>query len=517
MPPTTPDKHDDDRSRPGWLDRLRGGAPGAGRDDEQGDGPKKPMLVLGEDRPDVEDTTPEELARRAAEAEREIAEKKRAAEAEIKAARERAEQELREQQLEVDRRERDLERERRRLERKGHVGTSSTRSHGAGTGSRVGLRPPVDHGPVHRRPLHRNWLAGTLAAVGAAGIFLGGLSSGGYTDSTALHDYRTSTLTFAAWQRTALQVDDNIAAHLSGQPATTVGNGGATGTEPGAVSRAKEAADLGDRYSSYYLDEVVEGMAAATAEGTSPIRTLASWKELRSTASYAHSEYDTRRDLESLTDGTGQTLWWILLALGSLAGLIALAYLNASLVAAGLGLLAAACAAAVLLAAPDAGAIRAAAEDQKAAVERVGDLTTLVGQKVEAATGLRSGSWVEDEDYWEWSESTGIPQSPALAKLVAEQRALGVVAGAGDDQATYAATLDYVRAASPVLEEQVDAMEASRLELEASLTRERGEVTTSGLATIGGTLAALAAYFVGAVLSARRGKSGDRSPAKERS
>lgn len=459
---------------------------------------ERPMLVLGENVPDVEDTTPEELRRRAEEAEREIEARRREAEAEIAEQRRQAEAELRRQQLEVDRRERELQREARRLARTG--GTVPRASRRSADRSRE---------PLLKRPFHRSWPAAVLALTAAGAMAMAAFRGAGHTDHRALQDFRTSQHTYTEWQQAGLQMDVDVFGHLAGE--TTVPENG----EPPSVGMVKATvARAPDLVPDYYVEKVDEMMSVAVAPDASPVRSLANWQDSRSSAGYAHSVYQVERDRAALTEGSGAARSWSVIALVLLIALLVLAFLTSTLAGAALALLGAVLAGVALFSSPAPGPVAAAEEAHATELKQVRDLSDEIEHKLVGAIGMQPGSWLQDPTYWEWDEDLGVPDGPQLQALVELQDELGrlTIAGAPTEE-IYPVAFDYARTAQPVLDLQLEELEAARQDLDAALTRPQDQVTAFTLAALAGVPVALAAYAAGAVQSSRAQTRPDRRKA----
>lgn len=502
------DKTPGDDSRPPWSSSTEPSAagPSSTGPSPTGPGPTEPMLVLGPDVPDVEDTTPEELARRAAEAEREIAERKRQAEAEIAAKQARAERRLREQQLEVDRRERELARKERRL---GRASTRGARGRNRGGARTAPAGPKV---PLHKQPLHRNWLAALLALGGAGALIGAAVASGVNTDHRAHEAYRDEEFAYAHWQRSALRLDEDVVSHLAGNHVASPGQ------DPVSVEMIKRAVELTPDGPRYYAEDAVDSMAVILAPSTSPIRALSEWGDIRTRTSIGVPTYQLRDHHDELTDDT-----WVPYALAGIAlllliGLAWLAFAGGALVPGGLAVLAALMAGAVIIGAPEPGTIAEADEAHELALDQVSDLVRDVETRLNVAFGLQSGSWFDRPDFWE-AEDLGLTPTPELETFHRAQEALGQVVLDGpsreawSSEEVFSAALPYVQAAQPVLDTELEELEQARLDVDEALTRSSldGNLTFYGSSL--GMLAALGSLGAGAALAARREKADARDKA----
>ncbi|WP_066636934.1 hypothetical protein [Serinicoccus hydrothermalis] len=208
----------------------------------RGRGPsRRPMPIIGEDRPDVEDTTVEELARRQEEAEAELA-----------ARRDTAERELRSRQAVLDRAERRLAQRHGRSSVQRELDLAEQEQRSGIRGSRVAV-----------------WAWG----LGVALLVLGVISSGPDTDPADREALGTTDEVRVAWLRVAVAADEAWALTASGEDLTLD-----SGRPGDTVSLAEEASDIegGIPLHQQVMTASFEGM---TAEPGSSAATAA-WTEV---------------------------------------------------------------------------------------------------------------------------------------------------------------------------------------------------------------------------------------------
>lgn len=389
--------------------------------DEPGREEMPPMLVIGDDLPDVEDTTAEELARQRAELEerrrhleeedrrrREEAERRAEQlrrEAEQKLARERreAEIELARRQREIDDAERRLERNRRRLAKQGGSAAASSSGATTATGSRPQKRRKKsrdeDDGnsllaAVDRRsgtPVPKLGRASVLAVLAGALIALGAPLSIDPPPGEAVADFVAQDETRTGWVETGLALDQDVVDYLAGEDVVVDG-------EVPSVTRARAVADPGD----YYLDGFVDQVGPLLQEpGSTPQRVLSAWSEARNSTLYGVSTYDVKREAEQLdTDRVFPTLMLLgaMVAMGGLALGLARGgtWVGAGL--AGLGLVSAG----LLVANGDRHLdVEPAIEQHDAAMGGSEGLHQQLERDLGVVLGSRSLESYERDDYWE--------------------------------------------------------------------------------------------------------------------
>lgn len=269
-----------------------------------------PMLILGERAPEVEDTTPEQLARRAAELEQQRLE----AEQEVERLRQQTEKELRSRQEAIDKAERELRFTEQRLRRTARqVGQEHTVPRVRLQKKSASSRPPVH--PLRSR--------GGLVATGAAvllalltGIFAGTAAS----DDDSLRTVAEASETRSLWLTAAMMLDEELLAHLAGEQVTDE-----EGSPPSAAVVRQARDGFQPRY-PYSLRSWEEDAALIFADtSTAKVRAVNTWSDLRSMSSAAISQTDVRRAAEG-TEGRGGLA--ITLALGAAVALVLLLVLT---------------------------------------------------------------------------------------------------------------------------------------------------------------------------------------------
>lgn len=291
------------------------------------------MLVLGEDQPDVEDTTAEELARQKAElearrrrleeedqrrrkaAEQEAQELRREAEERLARERREAEIELARRQREIDDAERRLERNRRRLAKQ----SGSTSSTTTNRPTKRARKKEKDEGnsllaAIDKRsgmPVPKLGRASTLAVAAAALIALGAPLSIDPPPGEAVEEFAAQDEARIGWLETGLTLDRDVVDYLAGEDVVVDG-------EVPSVAQAQQATDPSD----YYLDTFVEGIGPLLEEPAStPQRVLIAWSDAREGTRYSVSSYDVDRAAEALDTDRALPTWMLLGALVATGGL----------------------------------------------------------------------------------------------------------------------------------------------------------------------------------------------------
>ncbi len=440
------------------------GRPGAAGADGAGGagGDKPPMLVLGEQRPDVEDTTAEELARQRAELERqrreleaEDRERRRAAEQEAERRRREAQERLAEErrlaEVELARRqrllddaERRLHKTERRLRRKarqtgGHVPSVASSVSGADPDARSGRGGRAARGSgsgrrgapnsllaaAERRsgvPVPRLQRTLTLALLGSGLVVAGAIASVDPPSAADVEDFVTLDESRVAWLGAGLTLDEEVGRYLGGEEVT---QGDGTLASVSQATAAGAASDV-----TYPVRDFEETVGPLLAEpGSNPQRVLSAWDEARSSAGYAVGTYEIR-DAGELVDADRALPTWMLLggvvAIGGLtyglarggtrvgAGLAGLALVPAGLVVADQGR--------HLDVEPALATHSQAVDDARAVYDQV-------GRDLQAVYGTRALESYERETFWEGTgyleEDRHDPQ--ALAAYTAARESLAGV------------------------------------------------------------------------------------------
>lgn len=379
----------------------------------------EPMLVLGENRPDVEDTTPEELARQRAEVERmrlemeqQVQERKRLAEAELEEERLGAEKEIARRQREID----EAQERIRRAERTKRAKRGTPRKKGSGT-NRLLAAAEVRSGM--RVPRMRTVVPLALAA--SALLAVGGAGSLDRPSEEEIATFEKMDQSREQWLRAGAALDDEVTRYLAGEQLTT-----ADGTLPSvALARVAHGIDPEPYPLDYYL-EVFEDDAAPllTAPGTSTSRVLGAWKEARSRSGYAVSVHEVRRSRDLLDP---DPVWPVVLIAGGALGLGGLAFVllrGGTRVGAGVAALALVPAALVLLADDDPD-LEAASASHGEMSDWVNAVAARTQKDLEVVLRLRTPETYEAEDYWDAFPTLTMPDVPAgvAAQPYADARA----------------------------------------------------------------------------------------------
>jgi hypothetical protein len=432
-------------------------------------GPQRPMLILGEDLPDLEDTTPEELRRQQEEARKEIERqrrelqeeidrKRREAEREIAELEERTARELRERELELERTQKKLYRRESQLLRK-------ARKPGTATPKRIVPRPPS-------RPLAETGLRGrasgiVLAALAAVGLALGGLTAGPSGDAELGQELSSADQARVLWLQSGLEADEAIARRMAGLPVGT----GAEGSLPGAAL-VREATTLYPD-SRYYGERVTDRTEEMLAEDTSPVRSLTAWSQVHDEASYAVGSWDVSQLREEATsEGSGPAVA-VGLGLAALLLLLAMAIGARSWPAVG-ALVVAAGLAVAMFPAMSTGVSRdvnQAAQDHDAAEHDLDRIYSRVGQDLKAAYGISTSSSAFRSEYWLDDPFYDVERTAELGAYVEAREAVGEAEG---ETATQAAAVELVAAGRAAFDARVPDLEDARARMMTGLEQTAG-------------------------------------------
>lgn len=484
------------------------------RPDERGDQP--PMLRLGEDRPEVEDTTPEQLAEQQAELVRQRAQLVREAEKErersqkrLAGERQEAERALSRRQREIDDAERRLQRTERRLrqeaERLGRAhevpsvrptGRTSGR-HAPSTGARKLLAGA-------RASSGRRVLRGpaVLLALSSVALTAGTALSAVTPSAEALSSFSDADEARALMYQAALAMDEEMLRH-DGQEELPSDEDG----ELLSIVLTNQAVALNDDFSSFARDDIVEhGQLLLQTDAVSPVRAASSWNESRRRATSAVPSYRITEDRESLqASGAGTVLMWT--GAGLLAVAALLLALGGTWVAAAVALLALLPAGLVLATDPRLdGAYSDASSQHDEAIDRARDTVDQVGFDLELVLGLRSlQAFEQPTDYSPgyWGEGRyGLDFPEGFTQVRSE---LGqVLEDESDPQQVNSAALGVVGSGEQLLETYEQDAAQARAAVVAS--RERPEDSGGRVPAL---LAAIALPFIGLGLSSmrKRGKT----------
>ena len=469
-----------------------------------------PMTILGEDRPDVEDTTVEELRAQQEELERarrELAERAREererAEEQLAAERRRAEQELARRQREIDDAERRLLRTERRLrkeaERSGrHVDLPPTPRRQAARGPDSELLDAARAELSTRVP--RLGLAATLALGAGLALALGSAVS---TDRVEQGQTQTLTVldTAQADLRDAVSsLDAELVSYATGDPVTLDDAG-----QLPSVTAALEV--LGrDGVDPYAAERLSEAEPALSSDTVSPVRAATAWKDTRRDMAYAVSSWDVERELEELRPGSA--LGTLLLWAGALLLVVAaVVLLRAGAKVAGAFFVLAALSTSLLVVQDTQPGWRRAVVAHEEAADRPTGLQQVVEDDLSVLVGLRSldPSQTEDDEYGYWNQHYGLEDADDPDGTVAQARAdLGrVLREDGSQQEQRTAALDLVAAA----DEARDPLEADLVTAREAVVVEATTGPSAGLLGAGLGLAVLLPFAgLGAESLARRRK-----------
>lgn len=380
-------------------------------DPEQHDRDLPPMLVLGDDQPDVEDTTAEELARqraeldarrrrleeedrrRRAEAEKEAEELRREAEEKLARERREAEIELARRQREIDDAERRLERNRRRLEKKGVRTTDPTppkkqRKKMRGKEKGNSLLAAVDR--RSGMPVPKLGRAGVLAVAAAALVALGAPMSIDPPPEEAVAEFVAQDEARVGWAETALTLDRDVVGYLGGEDVVVDG-------EVPSVAQARALSVPDD----YYLDSFVEGVAPLlSTPGTSPQRVLSGWTDARESARYTVSTYDVDRAAEELDTDRALPTWMLLGAFVAVGGLAYGLYRGGTRAGAGLAALALVPTGMLIMDGDRHLDVEEPIAQHSAAMDGAAGLDDQLEKDLGVVLGTRSLERYQREDYW---------------------------------------------------------------------------------------------------------------------
>lgn len=396
------------------------------------------MLVLGEDRPDVEDTTTEELLRQRRELEQARRELDQEAERRRKEAEERLAQERLAAERELARRQREIDDAERRLVRTEKRLRKAARKQGGGIEVPSGRRDPTPRGklsPSHRAARRNRLLAAAdrrsgvpvprmpraaLLAVAASGLLVAGAVTSIDPPSPAqVQAFVDLDQARETWLTAGTTLDEEVTRYLAGEPVAEEGG-------PLRSSElAQQAAGLsGSSSFGRYVEVYTEGVAPLLQQpGTNPQRVLSAWSEARDRSSYAVAGYEVRGARELLDN---DRVWPTLLLMGGLLATGALGYVllrGGTRVGAALAGLALVPGALVLVNQDRHIDVEPAIEAHDARSELVDGGYDQVGRDLRAVLGVRAlDSW-EREDYWVdepyWTDDDALRQTAVADYLQA--------------------------------------------------------------------------------------------------
>lgn len=476
---------DEDEGEPVSDDDRRGGQ---GGDDE------RPMLILGESRPDVEDTTPEELRRQEEEARREIERQRRELQEEIDRKRREAQAEIAEMEARKERelreRERELEETQEKLYRRESRMLRANRQQADVAAARRRLVKKPPQRPLRERGLRRSRGAVSLAVVAALGLGLGGLISlGSSTGAADRAELDRSAQARVLYLQSGLELDQAVVDRLDGRP-VAVGDGGSL---PGQALR-EEAVALVPSSAPNDPEQREDDIATMVDEGTGTVRALTLWTRARQDADYGVPRHELKDMRERVLGVGGLPLALVVLGLVAAATLAVMAGVARSWFSLGALVLAAVLGAVALpgVASGAGGQVRSAAEAGDVADLELGQVYTRIGQDLQAAYGASTSSFANDADYWTRDWFYDVEETPALESYVEARAAVGRAEG---DEATYAAATDLLAAGRELFEERLPAAVQAREDLTAALGEARPQGGTIAM-TLGGAALAGAGVFL---------------------
>lgn len=292
-------------------------------DGQRGDG--RPMLIIGQDVPDVEDTTPEQLRLQAEAAQREIERKAEEAHARIERERAEAQRQLeeREEQLrrELARREAELDRTQRTLYRR----ESKLRARSGSTKKR--LVEPVPTPPLWRRGLRGSPWAGALAVLGAAGLIVTAASMPLPPSEQRLAELEGLDRARALWLASSGATTEAFVLRMAGEDVPSEGT-------PEHLRLAQEALaampPVDDTFLRSYAEDTLGRLTLRAPQfldpGTSEARALTLWKETAEQLDSVVSQGDVRRFKEDMVAGAGPAVAGGVLAVLAVGGLLWMAF-----------------------------------------------------------------------------------------------------------------------------------------------------------------------------------------------
>lgn len=437
---------------------------------DRGRGEPEPMLVLGENRPEVEDSTPEQLRRQQEELRREVERQRRQAQERIE--RERAEhRELLEQQRrrheeELRRRQDQLDDAQRRLHRE-----SSTLRRRM-TPSEATLLPQLSKVPDV--PLHRSWWKLLLLAIASVALVVAGMTAaqpGGREADEATETFLATDEARTAWTRTALALDQTVTTQLAGDDAGPLAER--------TTRLAETAASYDTDYADLYRDDVSE-ISLAVGDGVSEVRTLAIWQDIRPSATYAVSMTEVREAREAAVSPEDSAVWAGLGALLVLALLLVRARRSERV--AEMGLFTAALVPALLLVAY-ATFVRpsAAVEIHETSLTGAQSVSDQTDRDLRIAYGLRPP--VDTDTFWTGPQQLDrLPAGPEVDAVLAARADLGRQIETADPQKVYPAAATLTNTTADLFEREA----ARTAQAADSLAREvRSASPVTGLVLAG--------------------------------
>lgn len=445
-----------------------------------------PMLILGRDQPDVEDTTPEQVRRQQEQAQREIEQQQRLAKEEIERDRARTERELGRQQDAIDRAQRELYEHERHLRKK-------MSQHGLAEAGVPLVRVST---PARVRSTFGNsTMARVLTGAAVVSVLVTGVLSGQVDgDPEAVTSFVAADEERAGWQQIGLQLDEDTSAHLAGQDVELIDG------VPATLALVDAAATAYPLRNSYYANSLRDGVTLVLRDGVNPVSALTTWTSLRDRTDYAVSRTDVERLRDTALATSPLAPMAGTIAVGALLLLLILAWRARAWTSLALVAAAAACGVALVAQLGASTPVKVAAEQHQEALSAAGDATDLIQRDLETAYRLRNSSNT-DTGYWTESQRLeDLGESPGRAAYVQARTEL---AGAIDTPQVYAAGVTLSRAGQVVMDERAAAVAAARADVVSSLDR----VAPSPLnLTLGALSALLAASGLAVDAVRRRGK-----------
>lgn len=430
-----------------------------------------PMLRLGEDRPDVEDTTVEQLREQQAELERQRAElaqeaarERDRAQEQLASERRRAQRELAKRQREIDDAERRLLRTERRLRRE-----AARAGHGdvPQVSSRLSRSRRTDNALLNGARAQgagrgRGRAAVTLAVLAAATLGLGTLLSTDRADEQQVQELIALDTARVDLREAISVLDTELVRHATGDPVALDDEGNLP-----SVSLAEDALERAGADDSGSFSAV---NSVLSSEEDSPVRAATTWQDDRREFSYVVASWDVEDQIETMSPGSGwgTTLLWVGAALLVLTAVVLLR--GGSRLAAGFVALAALSSALLIVQDPRLRGWEGSVEAHEEAADRPEDLQDVVEQDLSVLVGLRSldAYELEDDEYGYWNRHYALDEVADPDGTVADAR-LALGRTLADDGAAE----DEVRAAALELIETAD---AARAPLEDAAVAARDDV-----------------------------------------
>ncbi|WP_299517955.1 hypothetical protein [uncultured Serinicoccus sp.] len=465
------------------------------------------MTIIGEDLPDVEDTTVEELRaqqEQLEQARRDLADRAREererAEQQLAAERRRAERELARRQREIDDAERRLLRTERRL-----------RKEAASSGRHVDLprrpRRAARRSDSELLDAARAELSTRVPRLGlAATLALGAgllLALGSTLSTDRVEQEQTQPLTVLDTAQADLRdavssLDSELVRYATGDPVPPDDAGRLPSVTAALEVLGREGIDP---YAAERLSEAEPGLSG---DAVSPVRAATAWQDTRRDMASAVSSWDVEREIEELRPGSA--LGTLLLWAGALVLVVAaVVLLRAGAKVASAFFVLAALSTSLLVVQDTQPGWRRAVVAHEEASDRPAGLQQVVEDDLRVMVGLRSlDPWqTEDDEYGYWNQHYGLEDGSDPDGALAQARAdLGrVLTGDSSQEEQRTAALDLVAAADEVR----DPLEADLVTAREAVVAESTTGPSAGLLGAGLGLAVLLPFAgLGAESLARR-------------